>query len=276
MFRQLTDRLYVSPQISVDQVETAKALGVTMIINNRPDDEEPGQTNGAAVEAAAIDAGVAYAAVPVAHGGFAPWQLDGMAAAMEQAGEGKILAYCRSGTRSTLLWALTRARAELVRESSLAAIARGLELGPRLVMGPGEMKSGGHRRDSILADAVEAIVAAIYLDVGYEACRTVVLPWFEAAIAALPPPHKVGKDARGNDNIKSAGWGVVDIYAQFKPMQDLQLNVGVFNLFDKKPPVVGGTIGSTSYNGGNTYPSSYDALGRRFAVSALGDAQASA
>ena len=93
MFRQLTDRLYVSPQISVDQVETAKALGVTMIINNRPDDEEPGQTNGAAVEAAAIDAGVAYAAVPVAHGGFAPWQLDGMAAAMEQAGEGKILAY---------------------------------------------------------------------------------------------------------------------------------------------------------------------------------------
>lgn len=92
--------------------------------------------------------------------------------------------------------ALTRARAELVRESSLAAIARGLELGPRLVMGPGEMKSGGHRRDSILADAVEAIVAAIYLDAGYEACRTVVLPWFEAAIAALPPPHKVGKDAK--------------------------------------------------------------------------------
>jgi ribonuclease-3 len=92
--------------------------------------------------------------------------------------------------------ALTRARAELVRESSLAAIARRLELGPRLVMGPGEMKSGGHRRDSILADAVEAIVAAIYLDAGYEACRAVVLPWFEAAIQALPPAHKVGKDAK--------------------------------------------------------------------------------
>lgn len=45
---------------------------------------------------------------------------------------------------------------------------------------------------------------------------------------------KVGKDAKGNDNIKSAGWGVVDIYAQFKPMQDLQFNVGVFNLFDKE------------------------------------------
>lgn len=92
--------------------------------------------------------------------------------------------------------ALTRARAELVRESSLAAIARQLELGPRLVMGPGEMKSGGHRRDSILADAMEAMVAAIYLDAGYETCRAVVLPWFEAAIAALPPAHKVGKDAK--------------------------------------------------------------------------------
>ena len=111
MFRQLTPALYVSPQISVDQVEEARALGVTVIINNRPDDEEPGQTNGATIEAAAKQAGIAYVAVPVAHGGFAPWQLDGMAAGLDQAGEGKVLAYCRSGTRSTLLWALTRARA---------------------------------------------------------------------------------------------------------------------------------------------------------------------
>lgn len=82
--------------------------------------------------------------------------------------------------------ALTRARAELVREGALAVIARQLELGTRLTMGPGEMKSGGHRRDSILADALEAVVAAIYLDVGFEACRTVVLPWFEESLAALP------------------------------------------------------------------------------------------
>ena len=92
--------------------------------------------------------------------------------------------------------ALTRARAELVRESALAPIARTLELGARLTLGPGEMKSGGHRRDSILADALEAVVAAIYLDAGFEACRARVLPWFEAAMAALPPPHKVGKDAK--------------------------------------------------------------------------------
>jgi ribonuclease-3 len=92
--------------------------------------------------------------------------------------------------------ALTRARAELVRESSLAAIARAMELGQRIVLGPGELKSGGHRRDSILSDALEAVVAAIYLDSDYPTCRAVVLPWFAAAIAALPPPHKVGKDAK--------------------------------------------------------------------------------
>jgi len=92
--------------------------------------------------------------------------------------------------------ALTRARAELVRESALAPIARTLELGARLTLGPGEMKSGGHRRDSILADALEAVVAAIYLDAGFEACRARVLPWFVPAMEALPPAHKVGKDAK--------------------------------------------------------------------------------
>jgi ribonuclease-3 len=92
--------------------------------------------------------------------------------------------------------ALTRARAELVRESALAPIARQLDLGAKLILGPGEMKSGGHRRDSILADALEAVVAAIYLDAGFETCRSVVMPWFQAAMEALPPPHKVGKDAK--------------------------------------------------------------------------------
>lgn len=92
--------------------------------------------------------------------------------------------------------ALTRARAELVRESALAPIARELELGARLTLGPGEMKSGGHRRDSILADALEAVIGAIYLDSDFQTCRAAVLPWFDKAIAALPPPHKVGKDAK--------------------------------------------------------------------------------
>ncbi len=92
--------------------------------------------------------------------------------------------------------ALTRARAELVRESALAPIARTLDLGARLTLGPGEMKSGGHRRDSILADALEAVIAAIYLDSDFQSCRAAVMPWFKEAIAALPPPNKVGKDAK--------------------------------------------------------------------------------
>lgn len=90
---------------------------------------------------------------------------------------------------------LTRARANLVRESSLAAIARRHGLGDRIELGPGELKSGGHRRDSILADALEAIVGAIHLDAGFEACRAAVLPWFEEMIAELPV-GKVGKDPK--------------------------------------------------------------------------------
>jgi len=91
--------------------------------------------------------------------------------------------------------ALTRARSMLVRESNLAEIARALGLGDRLVLGPGEMKSGGKHRDSILADALEAIVGAIYLDGGLEACRAAALPWFEAGLAAMPT-GKVDKDPK--------------------------------------------------------------------------------
>lgn len=82
--------------------------------------------------------------------------------------------------------ALTRARSSLVRESALAGIARRLDLGARLELGIGELRSGGHRRDSILADALEAVVAAIHLDAGFEACRAQVLPWFAPLIAELP------------------------------------------------------------------------------------------
>lgn len=91
--------------------------------------------------------------------------------------------------------ALTRARSALVRESHLAEIARRLALGDRLVLGPGEMKSGGRHRDSILADALEAVVGAIYLDGGLEACRASALPWFESGLSAMPV-GKAGKDPK--------------------------------------------------------------------------------
>ena len=90
---------------------------------------------------------------------------------------------------------LTRARAQLVRGSTLAQIAREFDLGQHLVLGPGEMKSGGHRRESILADALEAIIAAVHLDAGFERCREVVLGWFGKRLDELPVA-KLGKDAK--------------------------------------------------------------------------------
>lgn len=80
---------------------------------------------------------------------------------------------------------LTRLRAALIRESSLAEIARSIDLSEHLLLGGGEMKSGGYRRDSILADTLEALIAAVYLDQGWEACRSLVERLFADAIAAV-------------------------------------------------------------------------------------------
>ncbi len=105
MFRKLTSDIMVSPQIGVDAVAEAKGLGVTLIINNRPEGESDDQVSGAEIEAVARAAGLDYVAIPITHSGFSQPQVEAMVAALEGAG-GKILAYCRSGTRSTLLWAL--------------------------------------------------------------------------------------------------------------------------------------------------------------------------
>lgn len=88
---------------------------------------------------------------------------------------------------------LSRLRAQLVNGQALAVFGRELELGDDLKLGPGELKSGGFRRDSILADAFEALVAAVYLDAGYDACREVVRELFAPRVAAL---KKSSKDAK--------------------------------------------------------------------------------
>jgi ribonuclease-3 len=83
---------------------------------------------------------------------------------------------------------LTRLRSTLVRQDSLAAIAKDLKLGEHLILGSGEMKSGGHRRESILADAVEALIGAIYLDSSdLNVLRDVVLKWYEPYLDTLEP-----------------------------------------------------------------------------------------
>ncbi len=109
MFRKLTDVILVSEQIDVASVAEAAANGVGLIINNRPDDESADQVSGGDIQAAAIAAGIDYIAIPVTHSGFSQPQVDAMVAALNGA-NGKVLAYCRSGTRSTLLWALAECK----------------------------------------------------------------------------------------------------------------------------------------------------------------------
>lgn len=80
---------------------------------------------------------------------------------------------------------LSRLRARLVKGETLAILARGFDLGEYLRLGSGELKSGGFRRESILADALEALIGAIYLDTGMEAARERVLAWLTTELDSL-------------------------------------------------------------------------------------------
>lgn len=86
---------------------------------------------------------------------------------------------------------LSRLRANLVCGESLAKIGHKLGLGDYLYLGPGELKSGGFRRDSIIADAVEALLGAVYLDSGFDACRNLVLRLFNQRLLDLPAPSSL-------------------------------------------------------------------------------------
>ncbi|NBW76652.1 MAG: TIGR01244 family phosphatase [Sphingomonadaceae bacterium] len=110
MFHRLTDSVLASPQISIADLSEAKALGVSLVINNRPEGETSDQVPGSEIEAAARALGMDYVAIPVTHAGFSGPQVEAMATALKSTA-GKVLAYCRSGTRSTLLWALAQAQA---------------------------------------------------------------------------------------------------------------------------------------------------------------------
>jgi uncharacterized protein (TIGR01244 family) len=108
--RKIDDRISVAPQITPWDVSEIARLGFVAIVNNRPDDEEPGQPDGAEIRAAAEAAGLSYTAIPITHAGFSHPQVAAMVAALDAAG-GPVLAYCRSGTRSCNLWALATATA---------------------------------------------------------------------------------------------------------------------------------------------------------------------
>lgn len=82
---------------------------------------------------------------------------------------------------------LSRMRASLVCAPTLAKLAKQFELGEHLQLGPGELKSGGFRRESILSDAVESIIGAIYLDSDIETCKQVILQWFKPYLDTIRP-----------------------------------------------------------------------------------------
>ena len=129
MSRPLGDNVLVSGQIQARDVAAFAAAGVTMIVNNRPDWEEPDQPPGAEIEAAARAAGLDYAHIPVS-GALSQEQVSAMGEALANA-EGKILLFCRSGTRSTYLWALARTRQGADADELLHQAARaGYDLGP--------------------------------------------------------------------------------------------------------------------------------------------------
>lgn len=126
--RRLDQSTFVAVrQLTVGDLDEAAAQGIRLIVNNRPDGEEPGQPTSAELEAAARAAGLDYRHIPISSG-LPPERVEAMAQALEQ---GPLLAFCRSGTRSTFLWALARAaRGAPADESVAAAAAAGYDLGP--------------------------------------------------------------------------------------------------------------------------------------------------
>jgi uncharacterized protein (TIGR01244 family) len=122
-FRQLSETVSASPQIAPADVTEAARLGFAMIVNNRPDGEAADQVEGAEIAQACQAAGLAYRAIPITHAGFSEAQVIQMRQALDGAG-GPVLAYCRSGTRSTLLWALAEAQAGHNPEEIASAAAR--------------------------------------------------------------------------------------------------------------------------------------------------------
>ncbi len=130
MIRELDDKVMVSGQVAPNEVAGLAEQGVTVLVNNRPDGEEPGQPLAGDIERAAAAAGISYHFVPIMRG-IGPADVESMQEALRDAQGGKLLAFCRSGTRSALALALAKrdqgASAKEVQERLLSA---GFDPGP--------------------------------------------------------------------------------------------------------------------------------------------------
>ena len=129
-FRKLSDRFYASPQVTPSEISEAAAMGIALVVNNRPDGEAADQPPGADIEAAARASGMDYLAIPVGGAGFSEPQVEQLQQALAGAA-GPVLGFCRSGTRSTLLWSLAQARSgEDPEEIAEAAAEVGYDVAP--------------------------------------------------------------------------------------------------------------------------------------------------
>jgi len=106
--KRINDHVSVSGQIRPEDVAALKAAGFVAIVNNRPDGESPDQPSGAEIAAAAAAAGLEYHAIPLGREGVSP-ELVAQTKAVLEGSNGPVFCYCRSGTRSTTLWALSQA-----------------------------------------------------------------------------------------------------------------------------------------------------------------------
>ena len=125
--KRINDHVSVSPQISPDDFPALKALGFTAVINNRPDGESPDQPSSAVMQAAAETAGLSYHFIPLGRDGVSPQMVDAETEALEGSA-GPVLAFCRSGTRSTTLWALSQAGKVPAQEIVTAAAHAGYDM----------------------------------------------------------------------------------------------------------------------------------------------------
>ena len=130
MAHRLDDKTLIDGQISPADIAALKTEGVTMIINNRPDGEDAGQPTSAEIEAAAKAAGLDYRHVPIARG-MGPTDVEAMRNAIHAAGEGRMFAYCRTGNRSALAWAVAKSEDGTSREVLAKCVGEaGFDLGP--------------------------------------------------------------------------------------------------------------------------------------------------
>jgi uncharacterized protein (TIGR01244 family) len=125
--KRINDAVSVSPQITPADIPAIKAAGFVAIVNNRPDGEAPDQPSGETIRAAAEAAGLAYHFIPLGREGVTPDMVEQTRSALEGS-KGPVFCYCRSGTRSTTLWALSQAGKRPAGEIITAAANAGYDI----------------------------------------------------------------------------------------------------------------------------------------------------